>query len=175
MYDKISKWPHIDSKHRELLKTLFSRLVALRDRSLLLKDFVDEHVVRSPLQFPRAKVTKVREIVRSLQHQYSTDVLIDVCVLPGVLATPLKEGPVGHDADKRFMQLLVPKGEVSKWGPGSLSLEPLTPVKVKELERPYGRVTMVAPDKASARAKYVFERVTEALQAADVPIEEVEA
>jgi len=175
MEDKIANWPHIDSEHRELLTYLFSRLVDLRDRKLFLKDFVDKHVVRLPLQFPRVMVRKVREIVRSLQHQHSADLLIDVCVLPGVLATPLREGPVGHDADNRFMQLLVPKGEVSKWGPGSLSLEPLTPAKVKELERPYGRVTMVAPDKASARAKYVFDRVTEALRAAGVPIEEVEA
>jgi len=175
MIDRITAWPHIEGEYRELLKYLFSQLVELSEQRLSLKDFVGKHVVRSPLQFPRVMETKVREIVRSLQHQHSADVLIDVCVLPRALAAPLREGPVGYDADNRFMQLLVPKGEVSKWGPGSLILEPLTPAKVKELERPYGRVTIVAPDKASARAKYVFDRVIGALRAAGIPIEEVEA
>jgi HD superfamily phosphohydrolase len=167
-------WHHMDDQYQKFLHNMFTDLGELCDGELDLRSFANHHIVQQPLQFPRELAHDVREIVRSLQHQYYRDVLIDVCVLPSVLSPSPFQGPLGGDHSLRFNQLLVPKGEVSKWGPGSHNLEPLTPSKVKELERPYGRVVMISQDKNSARSKYSFDKLIGAMRSSGIPIEEVE-
>jgi hypothetical protein len=173
MEELLNKWPHIDDKYCRFLHSMYLSLTKLREGSDL-KKYANDHIVQRPLQFPREYTQDIRELARSLQHQYYQDVLIDVCVLPNVLSSSPFQAPIGSDASKRFMQLLVPKGDVSKWGPGSRNLEPLNPSKVKELELPYGRVMILSENKNLARSKYIFDQLLGAIQSSGIPIEEVE-
>lgn len=138
----------LDPLYRELLKEGWDQIERLGKGSLKLDKFADDCIVEQPLQFHKSHRDQMREIVRSFQHRYSGDVLIDMVVMPGVLSVP---GPPGEsrsgNLSNRFAQILVPKGKVSNWGHGGGKLEPLNASKVEELERPIGRVVIVAPGK----------------------------
>jgi len=166
-------WHHMDDQYQKFLHNMFTDLGELCDGELDLRSFCEPSHCPTPLQFPRELAHDVREIVRSLQHQYYRDVLIDVCVLPSVLSPSPFQGPLGGDHSLRFNQLLV-QGEVSKWGPGSHNLEPLTPSKVKELEDLMDDLCYDSQDKNSARSKYSFDKLIGAMRSSGIPIEEVE-
>jgi HD superfamily phosphohydrolase len=172
--EQILDYKNIDSEYRELLREGWQQLLKLKERVSRPEKFAEECIVEQPLQFQKIHHEQIREIIRSFQHRYSGDVLIDVCVMPSVLSIP---GPPGGKrnatSSNRFAQLLVPKGKVSSWGHGNERLEPLTTSKVEELEKPIGRVIILAPGtKKNSRARYVFDRFLATCKQQGIPLEE---
>jgi hypothetical protein len=175
MLDQVSRVQTTDQHYRETLSNSVAALQQLEGKGVkALFAFADSFIVGDPIQFHREHVDIVREIARSFQQQYFSDVFIDVHSMPRVLSIPPNPRPTPKARSPRFAQLLVPKGPAEKWSSGSRSLEPLTSQKVKSLERPFGRIMLLSPpDSNKARARYVFDRLLAELRQRQVLYEEV--
>ncbi len=158
-----------------LIKESWKHLCDLADSKIDLRRFASECIVGAPIEFPKARLKKLRESLRAFQHRYSGDVLIDTVSLPGVLSLPVIPGESNsRTKDMPFSGILVPKGTVAKWGHNSRQLEPLTREKVAGLDRGLARITVVAPGRVkNARSLYVFDQLLALLRQEDVPFEEV--
>jgi len=170
--------PLLDKRYLDFVTRACKTLDQLKDGTVKLDEVADDAIVRHPLQFLKADLPKVRNVVRSFQHQFMVDALIDVVVMPSVLSIP--SAPDRHDDSARppaFAGLLVPKGDVASWGPGSTQLVPLDPSQLKELERPFGRITVIAFDDTTdkSRREYIFDRLLATLSQEGIAIQEVSA
>lgn len=175
MLEQVSRVQTTDQHYRETLSSSVAALQQLEGKGVkALFAFADSFIVGDPIQFHREHVGVVREIARSFQQQYFSDVLIDVHSMPRVLSIPPNPRPTPKARSPRFAQLLVPKGPAEKWSSGSRDLEPLTSEKVKSLERPFGRIMLLSPpDSNRAKARYVFDRLLAELRQRQILYEEV--
>jgi hypothetical protein len=164
MYELLSGEESIDAGVRKLWEECFSRLVKLKDRKVTLDRLAKEVLVREPLVLRRRQYDLALEILRPLQHVYARDVLIDLVKLPRALGAGhrWRRGP-GRRADEVDWSILVPEGPISRWGAGSKGCQPLTDEAVRELERPYARVLVVAPFGSDSHSEYIWDRVRAAL------------
>lgn len=168
----------LDPRYKKALSIACDKLNQLGpdSKSLRLEEFAKHSIVGSPLQFPRQDVATIRKLVRPLQHQYGNDVLIDVVAVPMVIAAAAAPGAniEALGATKRFSGLLVPKGKVENWQPSSRELCPLNEQQVQALERPFGRLIVVAlDDSRKSRNSYVFDRVVAELYHSGIHLNEV--
>jgi hypothetical protein len=165
----------IDRKYLEFLERSFQMVNELKnDKSVsALKQLADESIVRQPIVIRRGKYLDALEIIRPLQHEYCRDALIDLVKLPSALSAPRWgrfETESGRTEDV-YAGILVPKGPVSTWGPGSRASVPLSSKAVSELERPYARICVISPGNArSAKALYIWDRVRSTLLREDINI-----
>lgn len=177
MRDLVLQVPSTNQQYRELLESATEALKELKNSKDVsaLFSFADSFIVESPIQFHRDHFKTVGEIVRSFQHQYFADVFIDLHIMPRVLSIPPAPRSTPRLGSPHFDQMLVPKGPAEKWSSGSCDLEPLTPAKVKSLERPFGRILVLSPPDANrAKARYIFHRLLAELRQKQVLYEEVE-
>jgi hypothetical protein len=181
MYEKLKteKRMHTDY-HSDILDKCYACLKALSQQQQTslsapspLIELVDRTLVREPLVFRREDYARVRELLRLVQHKYFGEILLDIARLPRVLAVPRRwrSSLVKKNGDEIDYGILVPEGPVSSWGPGSKARVPLTDGAVKQLERPYGRVLVIAPQgNGTAKANYIWDRVRAVLLEAGVPL-----
>jgi HD superfamily phosphohydrolase len=160
MAERVLEVQSTSQRYKEMLENCVAILRSLRDGSMRLTEFANSLIIGDPIQFHREHLRTVTEIVRSFQHQYFADVLIDVHAMPRALSIPPNPRPTPKSRSPRFVQLLVPKGPAEQWSPASHELEPLTLEKVRSLERPFGRVILLSPPESNkATARYVFDRL----------------
>ena len=174
----------IDAGYLQLLEKCFGKLEELLPRpdegEAQRAPISDIHklakssLVREPLVFHREHHAVARDALRPLQHRYCREILIDIAKLPRVLAMPgrWRASPDPDARDGVDYGILVPKGPVSAWGPGSKAVVPLTDNAVRHLERPYCRVVVIAPSGgSSARVEYIWDRVRSVLLEAGVALQ----
>lgn len=160
MADRVLGVKSTSQRYRIMLENSVMALKELFSGTLSLANFAESLIVGDPIQFDRQHLGTVTEIVRSFQHQYFADVLIDVHAMPRVLSIPPNPRRTPKSRSAQFVQLLVPKGPAEQWSPVSRELEPLTLDKVKSLERPFGRVILLSPPESNkATARYVYDRL----------------
>jgi hypothetical protein len=161
MHEQLSQEKRVDTGVQDLWKACFGRLEELKKKGKTLAALAPKLLVREPLVLRRRDYDRAMEIVRPLQHFYARDVLIDLAKLPRALGVGRRwRGQRGREVD---CQILVPEGPVSRWGAGSKPCQPLTDEAVRELERPYARVIVVAPCESNVHCEYIWERVRAAL------------
>jgi len=158
----------VDQGVKELWGRCFDRLNRLKEsyerNDTTLPDLAKQVLVREPLVLRRRQYDLALEILRPLQHVYARDVLIDLVKLPRALGAGCRwRGAPGRRAHQVDWSILVPEGPISRWGPGSRACQPLTEEAVRELERPYARVVVVAPRGADVHSEYIWDRVRAAL------------
>jgi hypothetical protein len=120
MANAVLAHPALDERYRAMLETAAQELKKLQYRETDLRQLADKWVVGEPLVFLRKHAREVMEIARTFQYQYNNDVLIDVIVLPKVLATPRPRTYIRQGAGKpSFARIIVPAGPPSKWTPRS--------------------------------------------------------
>lgn len=175
MNEKIQQLTGIDQSYKNFLKECFLTLEKLKNKEKSLAQVVSESLVQRPLLLYRQDFDKIREALRPLQHTYCREALIDIVRLPRVLAAPRRwRSGFGEQNENGIdYSILVPSGPVSTWGPGSRATCPLTDECVQELERPYCRVTVISPGRASsAQAAYIWDRVRSTLLEANLQLVE---
>ena len=170
MMSAIKDWPSLDVGYRNFLESCFACLEQLdsrdNDKHCSLPDIIGHSLVREPLLCDRSQYEDVRELLRPLQHVYCREMLIDLVRLPRVLSAPRrwttsfdKEQPRGMDYG-----ILVPSGSIKTWASGKRASQPLADSVVQPLERPYCRISVIAPGLAtSPRGAYLWDRVRAAL------------
>jgi hypothetical protein len=148
-------------KYHELLEIFVKKLEEIRSSGLAgLSKFAETNTGDQPVRFHRGSVGKVREVVRSFQHQYFEDVLIDVCVMPRVLSLAPPPRVTTEIRYAGLANVLVPKGPVEQWSSANRALEPLGHHKMESLEKPFGRIMVISPPEWNrARASYIYERL----------------
>lgn len=175
MRDQVLQVRSTEQRYHEMLERAVAALQELHDGNKDLFGTANDIIVGDPIQFHRKHFSVVKEIVRSFQHQYFSDVLIDVHKMPRALSIPPNPRPTPKGRSPQFVQLLVPKGPAERWSPGSRELEPLTLEKVKSLERPFGRVILLSPEGSNrATARYVFDRLLAELRQREILFQEVQ-
>ena len=174
MIEFLNDHANLDKGYKGFINKCYECLKNLKDRKITLSDLARNSLVGSPLQIDRRYFHQAREALRSLQHIYSREVLIDIVALPRVLSVP--PGYRFRTSNGRreiHYSILVPRGEVSSWGPQSQASVPLSDESVKELERAHGRICVIAPNSADTpKAKYIFDRVRAVLRRNNIPFEE---
>jgi HD superfamily phosphohydrolase len=171
MWERLSEDAWLDNDYKGFLQKCYDTLRAAANGKVDIGSVVEHSLIRAPLVFHRQDHAKVRDALRPVQHRYCREVLIDVVRLPRVLGAPARWrfDPDPDAPSEVDYGILVPEGGVSAWGPGSKARVPLNDQAVGELERPYGRVIVIAPDQAnSARSEYIWDRVRSALLEAGV-------
>lgn len=169
MKDQVIKVKSTDQRYHAMLENSVKALADLKEKKTELFEFADSFIVGEPIQFHRRHLHTVTELIRTFQHQYFSDVFIDVHKMPRVLSIPPNPRPTPKNRSPQFVQLLVPKGKAEQWSPGSRDLEPLTPDKVRSLERPFGRVILLSPPQSNkATARYVFDRIMAEMRQRDL-------
>lgn len=175
MWELVKQVQSTDQRYREMLENSVAALQTLKDGDVkALNAFAHSFIIGDPIQFHREQRDTVREIARSFQQQYFSDVLIDVHSMPRVLSIPPNPRPTPMGRSPRLAHLLVPKGPAEKWSSGSRELEPLTSEKVRSLERPFGRILLLSPPNSNkAKARYVYDRLLAELRQKQILYEEV--
>ena len=175
MYQCILGAGAIDRKYLSLLTECFKKLDELRPPKCKsnIHELTKTSLVREPLVFHRKDYATARDALRPVQHKYCSEILIDIAKLPRVLAMPgrwraSQKRDANEDVD---YGILVPDGPASSWGPGSKARVPLTDSTVSQLERPYGRIIVIAPFGHSARVEYIWDRVRSVLLEAGVELQ----
>lgn len=178
MYDGLESQNGIDREVQDFLKACFEVLERLQNTESpeSVSTLMAKSLVREPLLVPRESFTKVRDLLRPLQHAYCREALIDIARMPRVLAAPGRyrtsfQAQSSSDTD---YQILVPSGPVSGWGPGQQACCPLSDETVAELEKPYSfcRLIVICPDNASSpQANYVWDRVRSRLLEEDINVQ----
>jgi hypothetical protein len=164
MYDLLSCEKNVDAGAKSLWAQCFNRLLRLKEKVVPLDTLAREVLVREPLVLSRRQYDLALEILRPLQHVYARHVLIDLVKLPRALGAGRRWRLVpGRRADEVDWSILVPEGPISRWGAGSKACRPLTDEAVRELERPYARVLVVAPFGSDLHSEYIWDRVRAAL------------
>jgi hypothetical protein len=180
MWEQLKDNRSIDADYLELVKYCFDSLEKLKPpggsvqgRPLDLVDLVKKTLVREPLVFRREDYAAARDALRPVQHTYHREVLIDIAKLPRVLGMPARWRGSATRQERECVDygILVPEGPVSAWGPGSSARVPLTDRAVSQLERPYGRVLVIARAGQSPRAEYIWDRVRSVLLEAGVRLQ----
>jgi hypothetical protein len=180
MYTKLAqanasgRYP-FEPQYADLLDSAWRTLEKLSKGQLTIDEFARECILETPIVFAKHDRTDVQRVVRGFQHQYCNDVFVDVAVIPRVLSMPNAKGYGTMGASRRFCGILVPAGRPSSWDRSSHSLEPLTDDTVKDLEIPYGRVTLISP-KQMGRTKrmYLFDRLVGTLKGAGIAFQGAE-
>jgi hypothetical protein len=166
MHDLLQGCGSLDTEYRDFLRKCFECLEKLAKKELNHRDLVANSLVREPIVFHRKDSSKVRELLRPLQHTYSRDVLIDCVNLPRVLSPAHRWKASFDNTASRQMDysILVPGGRASTWTLNSRAVCPLSDECVEDLELPHSRVLVVAPDGSRfTRTEYVWDRVRSTL------------
>jgi len=164
MYRMLKNEESVDAGVRELWQQCFDQLRQLKERGVSISELAKRALVREPLVLKRRQYDLALEILRPLQHVYARQALIDLVKLPRALGGGGRwRGRTARKVDEVDWNILVPEGPISRWGGGSKACRPLTDEAVRELERPYARVLVVAPFGSDVHSEYIWDRVRAAL------------
>lgn len=178
MQDALLSKADLDSQYRKSLRTACEALKELKEghNSTQIEEFAKHAIVRQPIQFPGNQGLEVTNLIRPLQHQFGNEVLIDIITIPQVINIPGMpgDGLVRSKSHKRFSNLLVPRGNVEDWQPGSVELVPLKKEQLKAIERPFGRFMVIALNQSNkTRNYYIFDRIISELRQKRIYMQEV--
>ncbi len=165
----------LEPRYRHFLISACNILTDLKKGNKSLDEVAAMYIVGRPLQFRKSDFQRVQEAVRPIQHQYSSEVLIDLVSMPTPLSVPpLPYGEVWPRSVQPFSGLLVPKGDLSTWGHGSDDLVPLSMEQLRGIDRPFGRLTLISIDEVtSTRKSYIFERLCAKLRQHSIIVDEI--